>query len=347
MKKINVGIVGFGMSAKDFHIPFIQSNPNFQILKILERKSDKAQKLYPEIETVRALEDLVNDTNIELVVITTPNLTHYDIAKQSLLAGKNVVVEKPFTVDTKQADELIKLAKEKNLSLAVYHNRRFDGDFVTVKQIINDKLLGDLVEYEAHFDRFRNNIKDNWREKDQIGSGILYDLGSHLIDQALDLFGLPDSVTADIRIQRENSKTDDNFEIKLDYKNLKVILKAGMLVKEQGPHFTLHGTKGSFIKYGLDPQEELLKKGIQPIGDNWGIEPEDKWGFLNTEINQLNFKGKIATLQSSYAKFYENVYQTIINNQELIIKPEQAKKVIKIIELSLKSNQEKRTLEYK
>lgn len=347
MKKVNVGIVGFGMSAKVFHVPFIQSNPSFQIIKILERKSDEAKKLYPEIETVRNLEDLLSDTDIHLIVITTPNLTHYDIAKQSLLAGKNVIIEKPFTVNTEQADELIEIAKEKKLILAVYHNRRFDGDFVTVKQILNENLLGDLVEYEAHFDRFRNNIKDNWREKDQAGSGILYDLGSHLIDQALDLFGLPETVTADIRIQRKHSKTDDNFEIKLDYKNLKVILKAGMLVKEQGPHFTLHGTKGSFIKYGLDPQEELLKKGLKPTGDSWGIESEEKWGFLNTEINQLSFKGKISTLQSSYAKFYENVYQAISNNQELIIKPEQAKEVIKVIELSIRSNHEKRTLEYK
>lgn len=343
MKKINVGVIGFGMSAQVFHLPFLKADSHFNLVKILERSDNKSSILYPDIETVKDIESILSD-DIDLVVVTTPNLTHYDFCKKALLANKHVVVEKPFTVSSEQAEELINLAKERNLILSVYHNRRFDGDFLTIKNIIENNILGRLVEYESHFDRFRNYTKDNWRELDQAGSGILYDLGSHLIDQAITLFGLPESVYADIRIQRDKSSTDDNFEIILNYPDLKVSLKAGMLVREPLPRFILNGTNGSFIKYGLDPQEEMLKNGHKPIGDNWGKDNEANWGTLNTEINNLHFRGKVETVQSSYADYYKNIYQAINVHEELNVKPEQAKNVIRIIETAIKSNNEKRNI---
>ncbi|MBC7475958.1 MAG: Gfo/Idh/MocA family oxidoreductase, partial [Candidatus Sericytochromatia bacterium] len=257
MNKIKVGIVGFGMSAQVFHVPFLEANNHFKITKILERNSEKSRLLYPNIDVVKSLDQLVLDEQIDLIVVTTPNLSHYEIVKRSLLNNKHVIVEKPFTVNVQQADELIEIAQKKKLVLSVYHNRRFDGGFLTLKKVIEDDLIGQVVEYEAHFDRFRNYIKDSWREAEEKGSGIVYDLGSHLIDQALYLFGLPKTVWADIRIQRENAKTADNFEIILGYEKLKVTLKASMLVREQSPHLAIHGTKGSYVKYGLDPQEEL------------------------------------------------------------------------------------------
>ncbi len=343
---INVGLVGFGLSGQVFHAPFIYANPNFKLSKIVERNSDNSKKLYPDIEIVRDYQDLLNDVSIKLIVITTPNYFHFEMAKEALLAEKHVIIEKPFTTNSEQADELINLSKEKSKILSVFHNRRFDGDFQTVKKVVENKLLGRLVEYEAHFDRFRNVLKYNaWREKILAGSGILFDLGSHLIDQALVLFGLPNFVTADIRIQRE-SEVDDYFELILDYGRLKVTLKAGMLVREPGPRFILHGTEGSFIKYGIDPQEDLLRQGVLPGGADWGKENEKNWGTLNTDIKGLHFSGKLETIQGSYAAFYENIYDAIVLHRNLVVKPEEARNTIRVIELAFESNSKKKTLPF-
>jgi scyllo-inositol 2-dehydrogenase (NADP+) len=339
-KIINVGLAGFGLSGRVFHAPFINIDPNFKLLKVLERSSEKSKLLYPDVSVVNNFDSLLENT--DLIVITTPNIYHFEMAQAALNAGKHVIIEKPFTTNVKEADQLIKIAAEKNRILSVYHNRRFDGDFLTVKKIIENKLLGELVEYEVHFDRFRNKLKENaWREEELPGSGILFDLGSHMIDQAVSLFGLPETVTADIRRQRPLSKVDDNFELCLEYKSLKVVLKAGMLVREPGPHFILHGTEGSFVKYGMDPQEELLKKGASPLSENWGTEAEEQWGTLNTSVNGLHYRGKVETIPGSYADYYSNIYDVIINKNDLTVKPEQARETIRIIEAAFESNKNK------
>lgn len=346
MRQINTGIIGYGMSTTVFHAPFLHVNPKFKISKIVERHDKKSQKDYPYVDVVTTAEDLLKDKNIELVVITTPNKYHHDLAKKALISGKNVILEKPFTVTTEEADDLIKIAQDQNLLLTVYQNRRWDGDFLTVKKILDDGYLGKLVEYESHFDRFRNYFKqDAWRESNEPGSGILYDLGPHLIDHALQIFGLPQIITADIRKQRQGV-TDDQFEIILHYDQLKVTLKSGMLVREPSPRFLLYGTQGTFVKYGLDPQEEDSNNGISPLDPDWGVDKESNWGTLNTDIKGLHFHGNIETLRGNYQLFYENIYEAITQKKKPAVLPEEARNVIKIIELSFKSCRENRSIPF-
>eukprot|EP00126_Sphaerothecum_destruens_P008693 Sdes_comp20314_c1_seq4m13961 len=215
---LSVGIVGFGLSARVFHAPLIACNPSFKLLAFVERTGSKSLETYPGTKLYRTLRDLCLDPEIDLVIITTPSGNHYHHCKEVILAGKHCVVEKPFTVTSAEAFELAELAFENHILLSVFHNRRWDGDHLTAKDVIKNKLIGNVVEYENHFDRFRNLVRPNsWREQNLPGSGLLYDLGSHLIDQALDMFGIPQSVSADVRIQRENGKSDDYFHIELHY----------------------------------------------------------------------------------------------------------------------------------
>ncbi|AKD04729.1 oxidoreductase [Pontibacter korlensis] len=350
-QRINVGLLGFGMAGRIFHAPFISIVPGFNLKKIKANRAESielANQRYPEAEVVPHEQDIFGDESIDFVVVATANPTHYSLAKAALQAGKHVLVDKPFTISSAEAEELIALAKENDKVLTVYQNRRWDSDFKTVQKLVQSQLLGNLVEYEAHFDRFRNEIKPNtWKEEDLPGSGLLYDLGAHLIDQALYLFGEPKEVYADVRVQRLGSKIPDYFELVLQYDGLKAILKASMLVRELGPHFVLHGTEGSFVKYGMDVQEEQLKLGNFPANTaNWGLEPEERWGTLNTSIKGLNFRGKIESEAGDYRGLYQNVYNAITGQEELVVKPEQARNTIRIIELAMLSSQEKRSIKY-
>ncbi|PRY15683.1 putative dehydrogenase [Pontibacter ummariensis] len=348
---LHVGLIGFGMAGRIFHAPFICSVEGLHLAKIKATRQESisfAQAHYPQAEVVAEVQAILSDEKIDLVVVATANASHYALAKEALQAGKHVLVEKPFTVTAAEADALIALAKEKNKVLTVYHNRRWDSDFKTVKKIIASNLLGELAEYEAHFDRFRNEIKPNtWKEESLPGSGILYDLGSHLIDQALYLFGKPRAVYGDIRAQRQNSGIADNFEVVLHYEHLKVTLKAGMLVKEPGPHFILLGNEGAFVKYGMDVQEAALKAGELPQNQtDWGVEPEELWGTLNTTYQGLHLKGKIKSEAGDYRGLYENVRKAILGQAELNVKPEQVREVIRVIELAMQSSEEQRTLPF-
>jgi predicted dehydrogenase len=341
---INVGLVGYGMAGRVFHAPVIKSVPGLRLKTVVERHANESSKRYPEIEVVRDIADLLQDEEIDLVVITTPNTSHFEYARDSLLAGKHVVVEKPFTTTSAEALQLIDLARRENRIISVHQNRRWDGDFQTVKKLLDQGLLGRLVEFESHFDRFRNYRQPGaWREEEGPGTGILFDLGSHLIDQAQVLFGLPQMIMADIRFQRDFARTADNFEMVLHYENLKVTLKAGMLVREAGPRFILHGTEGSFVKYGLDVQEEALKRGLTPSSPGWGEEPEEHWGTLNTQAGELHVKGRIETIAGRYQAFYENMVEAINGRAELIVKPEQAMNTIRLIELAMESSRRRAT----
>ncbi len=346
-KKLNVGIIGFGMAGQVFHAPIINSIPQLELTKIVTtnvKAIETIKKLYPNTEIVSDVSLILEDDDIDLIVIATPNTSHFELATQGLMANKHIVVEKPFTITTNEADKLIKLAKERKLVLTVHHNRRWDSDYLTVKKVIEGNLLGNIVEYESHFDRFRNTLKKNaWREENNPGSGILYDLGSHLIDQALCLFGLPMEVTADIGIQREGGKTDDYFHIILHYDKLRAILKAGMLVREPLLHFILLGDKGSFVKYGMDVQETALKEGITPENtENWGAEPEILHGRLNTEMNGVHLMGVVESERGDYRKYYQNVYNAILGKEELVVKAEEARNTIRVIELAIESNKTKK-----
>ncbi|MDT5157338.1 MAG: hypothetical protein QOH51_1695 [Acidobacteriota bacterium] len=343
--QINVGLIGYGSAAQVFHAPVIQSVPDFRLKKVVGRRGDECRQRYPSVEVVRDVASLLQDEGVSLVVIATPNNSHFDLARQSLLAGKHVVVEKPFTTTSEQAQQLIDLAHRQNRLVSVHQNRRWDGDFQTVKRLLDGNLLGRLVEYESHYDRFRNyRRKGAWREAEGAGSGILFDLGSHLIDQAQVLFSLPRMITADIRVQRDGGQVDDNFELILHYDELKVTLKAGMLVREPGPRFILHGTEGSFVKYGMDVQEEALKRGGTPLEPNWGEEPRGFWGRLNTQVGGLHLEGQVETIAGCYQAFYQNIVDVLGGRAELAVKPEEARNTTRIIELALQSHEEKRTV---
>jgi predicted dehydrogenase len=260
------------------------------------------------------------------------------MVEEILGSGKHVVVEKPFTPTADQADALIEISEKFNRKIFVFHNRRWDGDFLTIQKILEQKLLGDILEYEAHFDRFTPEPDTHqWRDRPGPGSGILFDLGPHLIDQAFQLFGYPRALFADIKSQREKSMVDDYFEIDLYYDHMKAILKAGMFVKEPGPRYTIHGTRGSFIKYGIDPQEDMLKAGKMPEGADWGKEDPAFWGYLNTVTEEGPFVGTVETEYGNYHRFYDNVYDVLVNGATQMVQAEEARNVIKIIELAFES----------
>jgi len=338
MEKIKTGLIGYGLSGRVFHAPFLFTHPGFELKKIVERKKEDSLLVYPDISIVKDYKELLDDRELDLIVVGVPNRFHYGMVKDSLEAGKHVVVEKPFTPTSEEAGKLIQLAKEVDRKIFVYQNRRWDGDFLTIKKILEQKDLGKILEYEAHFDRFTPDTDcDSWRDQPRAGSGILFDLGSHLIDQAIQLFGYPKYVFADIKSMRETSLVDDYFDLHLFYEKMKVILKAGMFVKETGPRYIIHGTLGSFVKYEIDPQEETLKKGTMPQGEDWGKEQPEFYGLLNTTIDEQPFFGKIETEPGNYHGFYDNVYDVIINGAPQEVKPIEAKNIIRIIELAFES----------
>ena len=341
MQKINVGIIAFGTSASVFHAPILDYLPEFEIKKVYERRTENSKKNYPYVEVVHNIEDLFGP-DIDVVLVTTPNKIHYDHAKLALLHNKHVIVEKPFTVNSEEARELVDLAIKKNLVLTVNQNRRWDGDFLTVKKLLQSKKLGKIVDFEAHFDRFRNFIKDKWKEKDEPGSGIVYDLGSHLIDQALCLFGEPYAIFADIRKQRPDAVVDDYFEIILDYNTTKVTLKADMLSNYKSPKYIIKGINGTFIKYGTDVQEGQLKEKINPDDPNYGKDTESNWGIINYIENGEEKSEKIETETGKYHYFYKNLYDRITNNVQLEVRPENALRTIQIIEKAFLSSKEKK-----
>lgn len=345
---IQTGVASYGLSGQVFHAPFLDTNAGFNIKKVWERTKNLSVQRYPYVEIVRNYEELLNDKDIELIIVNTPDTTHYDYCKQALEAGKHVVVEKPFTLNSQEGEELTKLAESKNLVLSVYQNRRWDGDFLTVQKILNEQLLGKVVEYEAHFDRFKNFVDPGkWKEQASSFPGLVYDLGAHMIDQALVLFGMPSSVTADLRTQRPGGEVNDYFNVKFNFPETVVTVKGGFLVREQGPRYIIHGTEGSFLKWGVDPQEQDLIDGFLPEGPDWGKENKENWGILNTQLNGLHYHGKIETLPGNYHGYFDNIYYAIRKGEPLDVPAEQGLNVIKVIEASLQSNEENRAVELK
>lgn len=343
---ISTAVISFGISAKTFHTPFITTNPGFSLDMVMERNGETAKDRYPNVQVVKTLEEVLGNSKIELVVIASPNTTHFAYAKAAMLAGKHVVVEKPFTNTANEAKELINLSESTGKICAVFHNRRYVADFLTMKSILDKGLIGEPREFFAHYDRFRPEPRTYglWREDILPGSGVFYDLGPHLIDQALVLFGNPLTITADIRKQKEYSKVDDYFDIRLDYGTLIVTLHSSMLVREMGPRYMMHGTKGSFIKNGEDPQEELLKAGVLPTGADWGKEEKENYGLLHTEKNGEIIREIYPSLQGSFGKFYQNLYNTLREGAPLQETPMHGYNVIRMIELAFESSKLKRTI---
>jgi len=331
-------MVSFGMSGIVFHGPLLYAHPGFQLKSVLQRSKSTAKEHYPEINIVRTFDNLLKDNSIELIIVNAINETHYPFTKSALEAGKHVVVEKPFTNTVKEGLELIELADKKNLILSVFQNRRWDSDFLTVQQIVKEGILGDVVEFIGSFDRYRNYIQDNtWKEETGPGSGLLYNLGPHLIDQVIVLFGNPNAVSADIRKIRKGTRVDDFFDIGLHYDHLKARVHSSYLVREPFPRFVIHGTLGSFIKYGLDPQEADLKAGGIPGSPGWGMEDETIRGEINTEIHGIHLKGKVTSKPGNYLAYYDNIYETIREKKRLLVPALESLMNINIIELAMES----------
>jgi len=346
MKKVNTALCSFGMSGRVFHAPFLHVHPGFNFYGVWERTKNLAQEIYPAVKTFRSLEELLADDQVELVVVNTPSVTHFDFTKQTLLAGKHVIVEKPFTANVEQAEELIILAKKKNLKLSVYQNRRYDSDYKTLKKILDENLLGEIVDAEFRFDRYVPELSYKiHKETPTPAVGCLYDLGSHLIDQALQLFGMPLALFADITINRPKAKVDDYFDLKLFYPAHRVSLKSSYYVREAMPGYQVHGKKGSFIKQKTDVQETDLQAGKIPGGDDWGKEPESQKGLLHTEKDGKIIREFIPSLSGNYGDYYHGIYKAITENSEVPVTGEEGMNVIKIIEAAMLSNKEKRVIE--
>jgi scyllo-inositol 2-dehydrogenase (NADP+) len=345
MQKIKTALLSYGMSGKVFHAPFLKLHPGFELLGSWERSKKLIELDYPDVKSYPTLETILED-DVDLVVVNTPVGTHFEYAKKVLLAGKHAIVEKAFTTTVAEAQELAALAKEKGVKLTVFQNRRWDSDLKTVQQVLSDGVLGDIVEAEFHFDRYNPSLSPKQhKETANSGAGILKDLGPHLIDQALYLFGIPTAVMGDVRITRENSLVDDWIDISLYYDNLRVRLKASFFVREAIPAYQIHGKKGSFLKPRGDVQEDDLKLGKKPNLDTWGTEPIEQEGLLHTEMDGKLIHGKIPTLQGNYYSFFDGVYNSIVNDTMEPVTAQEGVHVMQIIEAVIQSSAQKRAID--
>jgi scyllo-inositol 2-dehydrogenase (NADP+) len=341
MTIINAALCSFGMSGRVFHAPFITLHPQMNLIGAWERSKYLINEHYPTAKSYPSYEDLLADNTVQLVVVNTPTYTHYEYAKQALLSGKHIVVEKAFTTTVAEAEELKAIATERGLIINVFQNRRWDSDFSTVKSIVDKGVLGEINEAEFRFDRFNLNLSPKGHKEDPgPGAGIVKDLGPHIIDQALYLFGMPSALFADIRTTRPTSVVDDCFEILLYYPTMRVRLKAGYIVKEALPSYIVHGKKGSFVKNRADVQEPKLLLNEKPNLTDWGTEPETEKGILNLDDNGTTIRNTVPTLKGNYYHFYDGVYQSIANNKPPVVSADDGINVMKIIESAFQSSKE-------
>lgn len=332
MESIGVGILGFGLSATMFHIPFLKTLPQFKIQAVATQQKEKAQKMLPDAAIYQTTEECVNDPNVQLVIVATPNHLHQVHAIEALGAKKHVVVEKPFGLNVGEVDIMVALAQKQNVLLTCFHNRRWDGDFLTIKKAIQSGVIGDVYSYEMRFDRYRPEVQERWKEDGTVGSGTLYNLAPHMLDQVIHLFGMPTSMNCDLDTQRKGAKSCDYFHYLLTYDKTKIVLSASNLVqKEDNPRYQIHGSKGSLFVYGRDGQEGLLHQEITPHTKEW--KPTDAF-----EVEFFDGKKTKALKkeEGSYQTFYKELYKALQGEAPLPIDPEDAIKTIFLIEESIK-----------
>jgi scyllo-inositol 2-dehydrogenase (NADP+) len=336
-ENIRTGVIGFGLAGRIFHTAVIAATPGLELCCIVQRSGDDAAKAYPGVKIARSIEELLADHSIRLVVVGTPSADHYAHAVQCIRAKRNVVVDKPFTLTSEEARRLIALAKDNGVLVTAYQNRRWDGDFVTLKQVLASGVLGRIVTYESHLDRYRAAPRLKvWREDGGPGGGLLFDLGSHLIDQAGALFGDPKEVWADVRTEREGARVDDAFDVQLKFAGgVTAWLRSSLTAPFAGARFLVHGTKGSFVKWGIDPQEDALKAGAKYTDPGLGEEPEHLWGKLHIAGEPAK---TVKTAAGDYRGLYANVRDALLGVGELAVIPEQAWRTARIIELSRESS---------
>lgn len=344
-KKIKAGVVGFGLSGRVFHAPFLETNSAFKLSTIVST-GNEAKQLYPKTKVITRFVDLINDPEIDLVVICTPHPFHLEQAGMALEKGKHVVIEKPVAMSSHDFQTLMDISVRYGKMIFPYHNRRWDGDFLTLRHIIKEGYLGEVLDFESRFDRYNPLIsRAEWRYLQGDGGGNLFDLGPHLIDQAICLFGAPQAVFCLLHTRRDGSKVNDDFDLKLIYPKLIATLRAGVFVKETGPRFQVHGTLGSFIKYGLDPQEASLKTGKMPGSKNFGIEPAKYFGLLNSVAHAKSVRLRYATFPGRYMGFYEDVYAVLEGQKSPEVTPADALLNLKIIEAAFRSHREKQIID--
>ena len=342
---IRTCVVGFGFAGRIFHAAVVDAVPGLELSGIVQRRGDEAAHAYPPVTIYRDAQDAIDDPALQLIVIATPNESHFDLGRRALEAGKHVVIDKPFTLRSDEAAKLVDLSRAKSLVLSVYHNRRWDGDFLTIKGLLDAGKLGKITSYESHFDRWRPQRKpETWRENGAPGGGLTWDLGPHLIDQALMLFGPPQAVFADIRSEREGARMDDAFDVRLYYPNHSVVLRATCMALVPGARFAVYGNRGCYIKNGLDPQEDLLKRGERFGSPAWGTEPAKNWGTLTIDDGGSLVSMPIETRAGDYRGYYANVRDAILGRAPLAVTGSQAWRVVRVLELAIESSRKRAVL---
>lgn len=345
MKKIRTGIASFGMSGKIFHAPFLQAHPAYELAAIVERHRNDSRELYPETTLYRSVEEMLADDSLELIIVNTPVQLHVEHTSAALRAGKQVVTEKPFTVTAEEARALDRLAAEKGLNLVVYQNRRYDGDYLAVKKVVEEKILGNIVEAELRYDRYRPEASGKQHKEGNLpGSGTLHDLGAHLADQALQLFGRPEKIFADLRTLRSGVNANDYFEILLYYPGLRVRLKSTMLARESYPAYIFHGTEGSFFQQRSDRQEDLLAAGVSPSVENWCPAPQTPDGLLHTRIGNDIIRKETTSSPGNYMGFYNDLYKTLREQAPNPVPASQAVLTMELLEAAGKSAAQERVV---
>jgi scyllo-inositol 2-dehydrogenase (NADP+) len=348
---INVGLIGFGLAGRAFHAPVIQAVPGLRLAAIVQRSGNEAARLYPHARIVRSVEELLAIPEIRLVVIATPNDTHHAIARQCLAAGRDVVVDKPLTPTLDEAVDLVKFAEEHKRMLGVYQNRRYDGDFQAVLKLVADGSLGRIVRFESNYDRFRPQLRANaWRERPGRGSGVFLDLAPHLIDHALMLFGLPEAVTADLRIEREHAVVDDSFDLTLHYAaGLRAVLRATMLAAATRPRFVLHGTRGAYVKHAFDVQEPKLRAGRIPWNETpTESEQKENAGLLTLVNDDVTTREQLTPpAPSDYRSYYANIRDVLLDTAAPAVPPQHALNVMRILELARESSARRCTIPWR
>lgn len=343
---IRVGLVGFGMAGRVFHAPLLASVEGLELAAVVERNSSKAAERYPGISVYRSLDQMLADDSLGLLVVATPNGTHYEIARQILTAGKNVVVDKPMTMTSAEAAELMSLAKKHNTLLAPFHNRRWDSDFLTVKKLLHEDILGRLVAFESRFDRWRPAPMTErlWKENPEAGGGILHDLGPHLADQALVLFGLPEAVGAEVAREKDGPGVNDSITIRLRYPGLVVTLGANTLSLPARPRYHLRGTRGGYVKMGVDPQEAALVKIARIHDAAWGEEASAAWGVLHVEADGALVSRPIPAVKGDYRLYYAGIRDALLGKAPAPVTGVDAWRVARLLEWAAESSEKRREI---
>lgn len=337
---LNVALIGYGFVGKVFHAPLIANTPGLRLHTVVSSDARKVLADHPGMRVVAEPEAAFADPDIDLVVVAAPNPVHAALASAALAQGKHVVVDKPFTVSLQQAQRVTADADRAGRIVSVFQNRRWDADFLTLRELMANGALGEVMEFHSHFDRYRPVVAGRWRERDEPGSGLWYDLGPHLLDQALQLFGLPEAVFADIAQQRDGARAADYFNVLLRYPKLRVVLHAGSLVSGRQSRFAAHGTRASYLKHGLDPQEDALRNGGIPGQPGWGIDPLP--GVLRIETADGMKTETVQGIPGDYVRYYAEMRDAILQGGPVPVNPQQALQVMAMLEWALESSATRR-----